>query len=160
MPNRRMTKAMTSTRTAWTKRERRKLIASLQRHQERHEIDVLLRCERRAEPPPHGPFREAPQRDGSRPVEDLLHDIVGRLDLGDLREIRPDRRSADLARLVTGDAAALAREDRLARLRVARNLHLGRAAAPPRGARPLGNVVELDVRRAAEGLRERGGGPQ
>src|SRR5262249_52495245 len=68
---------------------------------------------------------------------------------------------ADLPRLVARDAAALARENRLARLRVAGNLHLGRAASARRGgARGLGNVIELHVGRAAERLEERGERPE
>src|SRR5262245_322934 len=161
MPNRKMTNAMTSTRMAWTKRERRKLIASLERHQERHEIDVLLCCQRLAEHRRHDAFGIARDRAGSGRIEDLLHDVVGRLDLGDLREVGTDRRGADLAGLVAGDAAALTLEDRLARLRVAGNLYLGRgASARSGGARRLGNVVELDVRRAAERLEKRGERPE
>src|SRR4030095_8436482 len=141
MPNRKTTNATTSTRMAWTKRERRKLLASLERHQERHEIHVLLSGQRLAEHRRHDALREARDRARSRRIEDLLHDVVGRLDLGELREIGADWRGADLPRLVAGDAAALAREDRLARLRVARNLDLGRAAARRRGARGAGDVV-------------------
>src|SRR5262245_1313617 len=133
MPNRKTRKAMTRTRTAWTNRERRKLIGSLERHQERHEIDVLLRRQRLAEHRRHDALREARDRAGAGRIEDLLHDVVGRLDLGDLREVGADRRGADLARLVAGDAAALALEDRLARLRVAGNLHLGRSASARSG---------------------------
>src|SRR5215467_14276378 len=121
MPNRKMTNATTSTRTAWTKRERKKLIGSLERHQERHEIDVLLRRQCLAEHRRHDALREARDGAGACRIEDLLHDVVGRLDLRDLRQIGANWRGADLPRLVARDAAALAREDRLARLRVAGN---------------------------------------
>src|SRR5207249_10116833 len=94
-------------------------------------------------------------------VEDLLHDVVGRLDLGDLREIGPDRRGADLARLVARDAAALALEHLLARLGVAGDLHLGRRPTPSgRGAGRLRDVVELHVHGAPERFEKRRQRPQ
>src|SRR5262245_66621975 len=108
MPKRRRQNAMTRMRTAWTKRERRKLMAaSLEGQQERHEIRVLLGRQHLPERLRHDARREA--GDGARAfrVEDLLHDVVRRLDLGDLRKIRTDRRGADLARFVARDAAAL-----------------------------------------------------
>src|SRR5207249_8252322 len=81
---------------------------------------------------------------------------VRRLDLRDLREIGTDRRRADLSGLVAGDAAALAGEDRLARLRVAGQLQLGRRPAARRArAHGLRDVVQLHVDGAAERLEER-----
>src|SRR5262249_50745907 len=77
----------------------------------------------------------------------------------DLREVGTDRRSSDLAGLVARDTAGLRGEDDLARLRVARQLHFSRRAAGRRRAHGLGNVVELDVGRAAPRLQERREGP-
>src|SRR5439155_23146273 len=57
---------------------------------------------------------------------------------------------------MTGDAAGFAGEDRLASLRVARQLHLGgRAPARRGGAHGRRNVVQRDVHRPAERLEER-----
>src|SRR5437588_9316740 len=154
MPKRRIANASTSTRTAWAKRERRKLMASLERQQERDQVHVLLRRQRLAEHRRHHALGEA--RHGSRAggIEDLLHDVVGGLDLRDLREIRTDRRGADLARLVARDAAALGAEDHLAGLRVARELDLSRRAPAGGSASGLRDVVERDVDVAAQGLQE------
>src|SRR5256885_8718217 len=105
MPKRRIANASTSTRTAWAKRERRKLMASLERQQERDQVHVLLRRQRLAEHRRHHALGEARHRSRAGGIEDLLHDVVGGLDLRDLREIRTDRRGADLARLVARDAA-------------------------------------------------------
>src|SRR5438477_12536179 len=91
MPKRRITNARTSTSTACRKRERNNLIGlsyassgSLQGEEEGHEIDVLLRCEPGAEVLRHDPGREPGHRPRALRIEDLLHDVVGRLDLGDL----------------------------------------------------------------------------
>src|SRR3989442_1682352 len=108
MPKRRITNASTSTSTACTKRERRSLMGSLEREEERHEVDVLLGCEPRAEVLRHDAGRIVGDRPRAFRVEDLLHDVVRRLDPGDLREIGADGGGADLARLVAGDAGALA----------------------------------------------------
>src|SRR5437773_6587221 len=135
MPNRRTTKASTTMRTAWTKRERKRLMpGSFERQQEGYEVDVFLRRQRLTEHRWHHALRIA--RDGAqrRGVEDLAHDVLGRLDLGDLRQVGTDLRGADLARLVTGDARALAGEHRFARLRVAGQLELRRRAPGRRGA--------------------------
>src|SRR5262249_4279822 len=107
MPKRRMTNASTRISTACTNRDRRKLMKSLQREQEGHEVDVLLRREPRAEVLRHHTGRKVCHRPRALRVEDLLHDVVGRLDLSDLRQVGPDRRGADLAGLVAGDARAL-----------------------------------------------------
>src|SRR5207249_9545999 len=122
MPKRKNTNATTRTRTAWTKRERRRFIASLERHQERDEVHVFLRGQGLTEHRRHHALREAGHGTRARGIQDLLHDVVGSLDLRDLREVGTDRRGADLARLVAGDAAALGREDDFSRLRVARDL--------------------------------------
>src|SRR5467141_1674326 len=87
MPKRRITNARTSTSTACRKRERKNLIgsySSFQGEEEGHEIDVLLRCEPGAEVLRHDPGREPGHRPRALRIEDLLHDVVGRLDLGDL----------------------------------------------------------------------------
>src|SRR5262249_57454883 len=110
MPKRKITNAMTSTRTAWTKRERRRFMPSLERQEERDQIRVLLRRQGLTEHRRHHALGKARNRPGARRIQDLLHDVVRRLDLRDLREIGTDRRGADLARLVAGDAAPLARE--------------------------------------------------
>src|SRR5438270_1901755 len=97
MPNRNTTKASTTMRTAWTKRERKRLMpGSFQRQQEGHEVDVFLRRQRLTEHRRHHALRIA--RDGAqrRRVEDLAHDVLGRLDLGDLRQVGTDLRRADL----------------------------------------------------------------
>src|SRR5712664_1503044 len=119
MPKRKITKATTRTRTAWAKRERKRFMASLERQQKRDQVHVLLRCQALTEHRRHDAFgetRHCPRADG---IQDLLHDVVGRLDLRDLREVGTDRRGADLAGLVAGDAAGLGAEDHLAGLRVA-----------------------------------------
>src|SRR5215510_160318 len=149
MPNRRITNATTRTRTAWTKRERSRFMRSLERQEERDQVRVLLRRQALAEHRRHHALREARDRPGAGRIQDLLHDVVGRLDLRDLREIGTDRRGADLTGLVAGDAAALAGEHGLARLGIAGDLDLGRRAPGGRRARGLRNVVELDVGRAA-----------
>src|SRR5438309_4816343 len=151
MPKRRITNARASTSTACRKRERKNLIGLFQGQEEGHEIDVLLRREPGAEVLRHDPGREPGHRPRALRIEDLLHDVVGRLDLGDLREVGADRRGADLARLVAGDARALALEHLLARLGVAGDLHLGRRPTPSgRGAGRLRDVVELHVHGASE----------
>src|SRR6266480_4280043 len=107
MPKRSTTKALTRITTAWTKRERRTLIrGSFQRQQERDEIDVLFRRQRLTEHGRHDALRIARHGAHGRRVQDLAHDVLGRLDPGDLREVGPDRRCAHLARLVTGNASA------------------------------------------------------
>src|SRR6267378_6177001 len=160
IPNRSTTKASTRIRTAWTKRERKRLMPeSLQGQEEGHEIDVLLRGQRLAEHRRHHTLRVT--RDGAHRgrVENLAHDVLGGLDLGDMRQVGADLRGADLARLVTGDTGALAGEYRLARLRVAGQLEL-RHAPVGRGAGGLGNVVELRVHGPAERLQECGDRPE
>src|SRR5215510_7409180 len=122
MPNRKITNAMTSTRTAWTKRERRRFMPSLERQEERDQIRILLRRQSLTEHRRHHALGKAGNGPGARRIQDLLHDVIGRLDLRDLREIGTDRRGADLARLVAGDAAALAREHGLARLGITGDL--------------------------------------
>src|SRR2546429_5187889 len=161
MPNLSTTKASKTMRTAWTKRERKRLMpGSFQGQQEGHEVDVFLRRQRLPEHWWHYALRIA--RDGAqrRRVEDLAHDVLGRLDLGDLRQVGTDLRRADLARLVTGDARALAGEHRFARLRVAGQLELRRRAPGGRRAGGLGDVVERHVHGPAEGLEERGDRPE
>src|SRR5215831_12270023 len=108
MPKRKIRNATTRTRTAWVKRERKTFMASLERQEERDEIRVLLRRQALTEHRRHHALREARHRARAGRVQDLLHDVVGRLDLRDLREVGADRRGADLARLVAGDAAPLA----------------------------------------------------
>src|SRR5690242_19169300 len=108
MPKRRITNASTSTSTACTNRDRRKFMESLEREQEGHEVDVLLRREPRAEVLRHHAWRKVRHRPRALGVEDLLHDVVGRLDLGDLGEVGADGGGADLASLVAGDARAFA----------------------------------------------------
>src|SRR5687768_12674204 len=103
---------MTSTTTAWKKRERRTFITgSLEREKERHEVDVLLRVESGAKILRHDAGRIVGHRAHALRVEDLSHDVVGRLDLGDLREIGPDRGARDVAGLVAGQTGALAHEN-------------------------------------------------
>src|SRR5712692_1381975 len=130
IPNRSTTNASTRIRTAWTKRERSRLMPeSFERQEEGDEVDVLLRRQRLAEHRRHDALGVARHGAHRRRVEDLAHDVLRRLDPRDLREVGPDGRGPDLARLVTGDAGALAREDRLARLGVAGQLELRRRAA-------------------------------
>src|SRR5437867_12427854 len=114
MPKRKITNAITRTTTAWAKRERKRFMPSLERQQERDQVHVLLRRQGLAEHGRHHALREARDRARAGGIQDLLHDVVGRLDLRDLREVRPDRRGADLAGLVTGDAGGLGAEDNLA----------------------------------------------
>src|SRR5712691_303261 len=117
-------------RSAWTKRDFKKLIAaSLEGEEEGHEVHVLLRGQDLAEGLWHDAGREAGDRSHPFRVEDLLHDVVRGLDLGDLGKIGADRRGADLARLVAGDTTALAREDGFPRLGIARQLQLRRRTA-------------------------------
>src|SRR2546430_11927771 len=80
MPKRRITNASTSTSTACTKRERRSLMGSLEREEERHEVDVFLGCEPRAEVLRHDAGRIVGDRPRAFRVEDLLHDVVRRLE--------------------------------------------------------------------------------
>src|SRR2546429_1193328 len=158
MPKRKITNAITRTTTAWAKRERKSFMPSLERQQERDQVRVLLRRQGLAEHGRHHALREARDRSRAGRIQDLLHDVVGRLDLRNLREIGTNGRGADLARLVAGDAGALGAEDDFSRLRVARNLDLSRRATGGR-ARGLRDVVERDVDVAALGLEERGEGP-
>src|SRR6516164_3725511 len=96
MPNLKIRKAMTRTRTAWRnlprgcaialglgrgrrrggRRRRRGRPASLEGHQEGHQVDVLLRGEHLPEHRRHDPGREP--RDGplGPRVEDLPHDVL------------------------------------------------------------------------------------
>src|SRR5256712_11583253 len=105
MPKRSTTKAPTRMTTAWMKRERRKLMpASFEGQQEGDEVDILLRRQRLAEHRRHDALRIARHGAHGRGVQDLSHDVLGRLDPGDLRQIGSDLRGANLARLVTGDA--------------------------------------------------------
>src|SRR5712691_9201512 len=114
MPNLRTTKASTRSSAAWTKRERRTLMpGSLQSQEEGDEVDVLFCRQRLAEHRRHHALRVAGHRADARRVEDLAHEVLGRLDLRDLREVGTDGRGADLARLVARDAGTLAGEDRL-----------------------------------------------
>src|SRR5882672_6173612 len=154
MPKRRITKARTSTSTACRKRERRNLIGLFQGQEEGHEIDVLLRREPGAEVLRHDPGREPGHRPRALRIEDLLHDVVGRLDLGDLREVGADRRGADLARLVARDARALALEDRFAALGIAEDLELGGRRGAAARAHAGRDVVQRDVHGPAERLEE------
>src|ERR687887_2550777 len=114
MPTRSSRKATTQITTAWKKRERRTFIGSFQGEQEGDDVDVLLGRQPGTEVLGHDAGRKAGHRAHALGVEDLLHDVVGRLDLGDLREVGADGRGADLAGLVAGDARALALEDLLA----------------------------------------------
>src|SRR5216117_3980044 len=161
MPKRSTTNAPTRITTAWTKRERRKLMrTSFERQQEGDEVDVLLRRQRLAEHRRHDALRIARHGPHSRRVQDLAHDVLGCLDLGDLREVGPDGRGTDLPRLVTGDAGPLSSEHRFARPRVARQLELGRRPSGRRGAGRLWNVVERHVDGAPERLEEGHNRPQ
>src|SRR5438552_18155962 len=142
MPNLRTTKATIRIRTAWAKRERSWFMRSLERHQERDQVHVVLRGQGLTEHGRHHTLGESGHGAGAGRIEDLPHQVVRRLDLRDLREIGTDRRRADLSGLVAGDAAALAGEDRLARLRVAGPLQLGRLPATRRArAHGLRDVV-------------------
>src|SRR5262249_56710844 len=96
MPKRKIRNATTRTRTAWAKRERRRFMPSLERQEERDQIRVLLRREGLAEHRRHHALREPCHRARAGRIQDLLHDVVGRLDLRDLRKIGTDRRGADL----------------------------------------------------------------
>src|SRR5437773_2575981 len=146
-------KAPTRMTTAWTKRERRTLMpASFESPQEGDEVHVLLRRQGLAEDRWHDAFRVARHGAHRRGVQDLAHDVLGRLDPCDLRQIRPDLRGADLARLVTGDTRPLAGEHRFARFRVAGQLELGRRPAARRGPGGLGSVIERDVHAPPERL--------
>src|SRR5262249_38430990 len=155
IPKRKIRNATTRTRTAWVKRERKRFMASLERQEERDEIRVLLRRQGLTEHRRHHALRKARDRARACRIQDLLHDVVGCLDLRDLRQVRADLRGAALAGLVAGDAAALAREDGFASLRIARNLDLGRRAAGGRRAHGTRDVVELHVGRPAERLEKR-----
>src|SRR5262249_14488511 len=159
MPKRKIRNAITRTRTAWAKRERSRFMASLERQEERDQIRILLRRQGLTEHRRHHALGEARDRSRAGWIEDLLHDVVGRLDLRDLRKIGTDWRGANLAGLVTGDAAALSCEDSFARFWIARDLDLGRRAAGGGRARGLRDVVELHVGRAALRLEERHEGP-
>src|SRR5512145_1836831 len=119
MPNRSTTNDSTKMTTAWKKRERRTFIGSFQREEERDEIGVLLGGKRLPESGRHHPRREAGHGTHALGIEDLLHDVVGGLDLGDLRQVGADRRARDVAGLVTGQAAALGHEYGLAHLGIA-----------------------------------------
>src|SRR5712692_11698068 len=133
MPNRRIPSAMTTTSTAWKKRDRKRLMKWLfQGQEEGHEVDVLLRGQGLAEYRRHHALRKAGHRPHSRRIQDLGHDVIGRLDPGDLCQLRADLGGADLPRRVTRDAATLAREDFFTGLRVAGQLDL-RACAARRG---------------------------
>src|SRR5262245_26543293 len=93
MPNRSRQNAMTRRTSAWTKRDRSRFMpSSLEREEERHEVGELLRRERLAERLGHHARRESRHGPRALRVEDLLHDVVRRLDLGDLREVGTDRR--------------------------------------------------------------------
>src|SRR5258705_7858336 len=135
MPKRSTTNPTRKMATAWKKRERRTFIGSarrwrsFQREQEGDQVHVLLGRQARAEILRHDAGWEAGHRATALGIEDLLHDVVGRLDLRDLRQVGADRRGADLARLVTRDARALALEHQLTGLGIAGNLQLGRRAA-------------------------------
>src|SRR6266446_10034025 len=99
MPKRSASKAPTRMTTAWTKRERRTLMpASFEGQQEGDEVHVLLRRQGLAEDRWHDAFRVARHGAHRRGVQDLAHDVLGRLDPRDLRQIGPDLRGADLAR--------------------------------------------------------------
>src|SRR5437773_8688953 len=135
MPKRSTTNAPTRITTAWTKRERRKLMrTSFERQQEGDEVDVLLRRQRLAEHRRHDALRIARHGPHGRRVQDLAHDVLGCLDLGDLREVGPDGRGTDLPRLLTVDAAILSSRLRFARPRVARQLELRRLLSRRRAA--------------------------
>src|SRR5712691_11070594 len=70
MPNRRIPSAMTTTSTAWKKRDRRRLMKWLfQGQEERHEIDVLLRGQGLAEYRRHHALRKAGHRPHSRRIQ-------------------------------------------------------------------------------------------
>src|SRR5438128_1747715 len=161
MPNLKRMNARTSTSTVWVKRDRRKFMPeSLQRQKERDEIGVLLRGQHSPEDRRHDALWKSRHRSRTRRIENLLHDVVGRLDLRDLREIGTDLRGAHLAGGVASDARSLAGEDRFTGFRIAGDLHLSRSASRSRSACGLRNVVELHVWRAALRLEKRGEGPQ
>src|SRR5512132_735166 len=70
MPKRSTTKARTSTTTAWKKRERSRLMPSLQRQQKGHEVHVLLGRESRAEVLRHHARRIVGDRAHALGIED------------------------------------------------------------------------------------------
>src|SRR2546425_13170221 len=93
MPKRSTRKAPTRMTTAWTKRERRTLTpASFEGQQEGDEVHVLLRRQGLAEDRWHDAFRVARHGAHRRGVQDLAHDVLGRLDPGDLRQRSEERR--------------------------------------------------------------------
>src|SRR5437870_9375860 len=114
MPTRRIKKASTQITTAWKKRERRTFIGSFQGEQEGDHVDVLLGRQARAQVLGHDAGREAGHGADALGIDDLPLDVVGRLDLGDLREVGPERRGVVLAGFVAGVEGALAMEDMLA----------------------------------------------
>src|SRR5207302_529944 len=131
MPKRRAQNASTTTTAAWKKRDRKRVIRlSLERQQEGHEVDVLLGGQHLAEGRGHDALRVPGHRAHGGRVQNLGHDVLGRLDLRDLGEVRPDLPGGDLVDGVAGEADRLAREQGLARLRVAGERELGRRGAP------------------------------
>src|SRR5712691_4298335 len=155
MPKRNRQNATTRIRTAWTKRDRSRFMAgSLEREHEGHDVHVLLGRQHLTERLGHHARWEAGYSAHALGVEDLFYDVVRRLDLGDLREVGPHRRGADLAGLVAGDASGLGLEQRFARLRVAWQLDLRRRSAGGGRAHGGRDVVESPVEGPAQRFEE------
>src|SRR3972149_3240051 len=160
MPNRNTRKVPARTRTDWKSFERNGFMRSLLRRrgpvtlegeEEGDQVEVLAGCEGLAERGRHDTRRVAGHRPQGGGVEDLAHDVLRRLDPCELGQVRPHRRGPDGAGFVAGDAAALAREPRLPRLGIARQLELRHLGAATRrlGPRRLRDVVALHVHAAA-----------
>src|SRR2546430_7567492 len=79
MPNLRTTKATSRIRTAWTKRERSRFIRSLERHQERDQVHVVLRGQGLTEHGRHHTLGESGHGAGAGRIEDRSEEHTSEL---------------------------------------------------------------------------------